>query len=77
MTVLRAAEGPLALQAIAERAAALKGLDESDHLLMGMVTERASSAMEVFSRRKVVRIAGNPRRKKGARWELAGGESRD
>ena len=77
MAVLRAAEGPLALREIVARVAALKGFDGSDPALMVRVTERASGAMEVFSRRKMVRIAGNPRRRKGARWELAGSEPED
>ena len=77
MAVLRTAEEPLSLREIVARVAALKEFDQSDPALMARVTERASSAMEVFSRRKVVRIAGNPHRRKGARWELAGRESGD
>jgi hypothetical protein len=68
MTILRAATEPLMVREIATEIAVQKGLDQTDAVLMGKMIERVSSAMEVFSRRKVIRIAGNPRRRKGAHW---------
>jgi hypothetical protein len=71
-TYLRIATEPLTVHEIADRIALRKGLDQRDKASMDKMAQCANRAMEeVFSRRQVVRIAGNPRRRKGGRWELA------
>jgi hypothetical protein len=73
MHVLRAATEPIMSREVAIAVAALRGFDQADDALMARVIERTSSAMEALARRKAIRIAGNPRRRKGARWELVVG----